>query len=197
MARTAAQRKQEGTLSASQRTVRAKRKAVSVKALKAKAEAGEDTTGDRALIRMGAGPTAILIGTENVSDWTDEELRRGQRMDKSGNFRGRPMKVIPKVCYDELVRRTMNEATQKFTTNLVAAVEALVSIATSDVAEDKDRLRAIQMITDRAMGKAPDKLELTGHAKWEVALQAGIVSVDNMHEEPDTGEDGTDDGDDF
>jgi len=33
------------------------------------------------------------------------------------------------------------------------------------------------MIMNRVMGKEPNKIELSGQSKWEVALLAGIVSV--------------------
>jgi hypothetical protein len=179
--------------SAATKTIRAKRSGVSAKRLKERHEAGEDVSDQRALIRMGPANTAILIGADDLSGWDDEELRRGQRRDKNGRFQGKEPKIVPKACYDELVKRTLSEAQQLFTDNIVIAVRALVDIVTNPMAEDKDKLRAIGMITDRAMGKAPEKIEVTGTAKWELALRAGIVSVDNMAD-ASIGED-DDDGD--
>jgi hypothetical protein len=166
--------------SAGTKTIRAKRSGVSAKRLKERHEAGEDVSDQRALIRMGPANTAILIGADDLSDWDSEELRHGQRRDKNGRFQGKAPKVVPKACYDELVKRTLSEAQQLFTDNIVVAVQALVDIVTSPMAEDKDKLRAIGMITDRAMGKAPERVEVTGTAKWELALRAGIVSVGNV-----------------
>ena len=43
-------------------------------------------------IAIGQTNLAILRGEEDVSLWSDEELRRGQRRDKNGHWVGRVMK---------------------------------------------------------------------------------------------------------
>jgi hypothetical protein len=64
-----------------------------------------------------------------------------------------------------------------FNDNLLAAVEILVEICQDPSVDAKDRLKAVQMITDRAMGKAPETVKIEGAAPWVGAINAGIVSL--------------------
>ena len=159
------------------KSVRAKRRNSTQEAIRAKAERGEATGNERALVRIGKSNTRILTGQDDLSDWSDEELRMGQRMNRNGTFVGKQPKVVPKALHDELVRRTLNNANNLMRDNLEEAVRELVGIATSEAVEAKDRLRAISMIMDRVMGKSPEKVEISGQSPWLVALQAGVVNV--------------------
>lgn len=162
---------------ATTRSIAAKRATTTVGAIKRKAAKGQATGKERASIRVGTGTTRLLTGQEDLSTWDDEELRRGQRRDRNGRFQGRQPRVVPKAVHDELVRRTLDQANKLFTENLVAAVEALCQIALDPGVEPKDRLRAVQMITDRSMGKSPEKVEVSADQPWLVALQGAIVSI--------------------
>lgn len=158
--------------------IASKRKASSPKAIKEKAERGDASGDERAFVRLGRSNTRILTGQEDLSEWDDEELRRGFKKDKHGQFKGRPPKIIPKALHDELVRRTMSKAQELLRDNLEAAVEVLTEIAGDPDCEAKDRLRAAGMIMDRVMGREPQKIEVGGEVPpWQVAIQAGIVSI--------------------
>ncbi len=159
------------------KTVRAKRRRSTTGAIRAKAEAGEATGNERALVRIGATNTRILTGQDDLSEWTDEELRMGRRRDKNGKLLGVPPKIVPKALHDELIRRTLSAANDMMRDNLEDAVTELCAIAKSEAVEAKDRLRAISMILDRVMGKSPEKVEISGQSPWLIALQAGVVTV--------------------
>ena len=161
------------------RTVRAKRRASGIGAITAKAARGEADGKERAVMRIGATNTRIITGQDDLSDWSDEELREGRRRDRNGAWQGVTPKIVPKALHDELVRRTLTSANETMRDNLEEAVRCLVQLATSEAIEAKDRLRAISMIMDRVMGKSPDKVEISGQSPWLVALQGGIVTVDN------------------
>lgn len=161
------------------KTVRAKRRASTQTAIAAKAARGEATGDERCLVRIGAGNTRILTGQDDLSTWSDEELREGRKRDKNGGWQGKAPVVVPKALHDELIRRTLMEANELMREDLVTAVQMLVQIATSEACEAKDRLRAISMIMDRVMGKSPDKVEISGQSPWLVALQAGVVNIGN------------------
>lgn len=167
------------------RSIRGKRRNSTQSAIKAKVERGEATGNERAVVRIGAAATRIITGQDDLSEWDDEELRMGQRRDKNGRFQGRVPKIIPKAIHDELVRRTLSDANELMRENLPAAVQVLVKLAKSNAVEPKDRLRAVNMIMERVMGKSPDKVEISGTSPWLVALQGGIVTVDNDAEEED------------
>lgn len=159
-------------------SIRGKRRSVSVGRLRSKYQAGPgDYGGGRALVRVGEGTTDILIGREDLTEWDDEELRRGRKRDKNGGWQGRDPVIVAKAVHDELVRRTLEKANRLLTENLEAALELLVDIMKDETVDAKERLKAIQMITDRAMGKEPQKVEIKGEAKWEAAIAHSIVSM--------------------
>ena len=140
-------------------SLQAKRRGSRISNIKERVEAGEDMSDKRALVRIGKMNTKILTGQEDLSVWSDEELRRGQRKDKNGRWQGRAPLVIPKAIHDELVRRTLDKANELLRDNLVLGVEALVDIIRGQDTEDKDRLKAIDMLMVRVMGTAPVRLD--------------------------------------
>lgn len=160
------------------RTVRAKRNASTQKALTAKAERGEATGKERAVLRLGASNTKIITGQEDLSEWDDEELKRGQRRGKNGVFTGRPPKIVPKAIHDELVKRTLSRANKKLMEKTEAMVDVLLAIAEGADTEPKDALRAVNMVLERTMGKPADKVEFTGETPpWQLAIGTAIVSI--------------------
>lgn len=158
--------------------IRARKKATTPAGVKRKVERGEAHGNERAYVRVGKMNTKIMTGQEDLSVWSDEELKRGQRKDKNGRWQGRPPSIVPKAIHDEMVRRTMEKAATMMNDNLEAAVACLVDIVKGADVEDKDRIKAASMIIDRVMGRTPEKVELTAQVKpWQTAVQGGIVRV--------------------
>jgi len=170
-------RKASGTTASSAESIRSKRNASTQGAIKAKVANGTATGKERAVVRLGLSTTRVITGQDDLSEWSDEELREGRRRDKHGGWMGVTPKIVPKALHDELIRRTLLQANELMRENLPAAVEMLVALATNEGVEAKDRLRAISMILDRVMGKSPDKVEISGQSPWLVALQGGIVTM--------------------
>lgn len=159
-------------------SIRGKRRASSVKSMRSKYQAGEgDYGGGRALVRVGRGTTEILIGKEDLSTWDMEELRRGRKRDKNGGWQGRDPVIVAKAVHDELVKRTLEKANELLTSNLEEAVKLLADIMKDDQVDAKERLKAIDMIMNRAMGREPQKLEVQADGKWEAAIAHSIVSL--------------------
>ena len=127
----------------------------------------------RAVVRLGKTNSAILAGDEDLREWDEEELRRGQRKSEGGSFHGTPPKVVPLAVHQELVRRQMTRATELFRDNLYAAVEVLCEIATNPDAPASDRIKASSMIVERVMGKAPERVELAVEQEADLAANAG------------------------
>lgn len=168
------------TNSAALRSIKAKRATVTPKRLRQRAEAGEDITGQRAIVRMGQMNTRILTGQEDLSTWDDEELKRGQRKDKNGRFQGKPPVIVPKSLHNELVRRTLSQVEELMRENAYACVEALVDIVKGKDTEDKDRIKAAEIIMNRVLGKEPVRLEIGAiKSKFEEAFEAMIVPDDD------------------
>ena len=155
-----------------------KRSTVSLANLRRRHEAGEDVDGQRAFVRLSVGNTRMLLGADDVSEWDDEELQRGYRKDKNGNFRGSPPTLIPRAIHQEITRRNMEKAMVIMRDSLPDAVQVLTEIATNPLVEARDRIKAIEIIMDRVMGKAADRVEVTQNAPpWAKALQGAIVSL--------------------
>lgn len=134
----------------------------------------------RTKVKVGKTNSAILSGDLDVSTWTDEELMRGQKRDKNGRWSGAPPKLVPKAIHDELVRRKMSQAHDLMRDNVVKATEVLVEIAQDKDVDPAVRLRAVAMIHDRVLGKAPDKVQMEAAITmqpWERAVAGAIVSI--------------------
>ena len=73
----------------------------------------------------------------------------------------------------------MSEAYRLLQTNLVAATEVLVSLATDPEVESAVRLKASITIMERVLGKTPERVELSAVERkpWEDAVKGGIVRI--------------------
>lgn len=110
----------------------------------------------------------------DLSDWDEEELRRGQKRAHDGTFRGRPPRVVPKMLHDELTRRTLKDAKQVMQDNIVAAASALKDIALDEDMPPSDRVRAIDMMMNRILGKPPERVEVSDHRNPYEELIEGV-----------------------
>jgi hypothetical protein len=153
----------------------------SPKALRKKAAAGQDISEERALIRVGRANTRLLTGQEDLSAWDDEELLRGMKRDRNGKFTGRPPDVVPTVVHREITRRQMSRAAELLRDNVVAAVEVLVELIQGADTEDKDKLKAIEIIMDRVMGKAPVHVDIdVTQSQFDEAVAEVLVDRDDI-----------------
>lgn len=139
-------------------------------------ETGEPYTG-RSYVRIGPTSTAILLGNEDISTWTDDELRNGKRHGTPG----KTPSVIPMALHDELVRRTLVEAKSHLTDALIPALEAIRSIIDNPMAKDSDKIKAAEMIIDRIMGKAVERIEVNDGttAAWKDVILEGSISIED------------------
>lgn len=125
-------------------------------------------------IRVGKTNEAILNGDMDLTAWSEEELLRGQRRAHTGRFTGRPPKVVPMAVHNELVRRRMSKAADLLNESIVDAVLLLRQVVTDEEAAYTDRIKASQLILDRVMGKAPERIELSLEPPWATALRAAM-----------------------
>lgn len=140
---------------------------------------------EREFIALGKKNTALIRGEETVDDWTYEELLAGRQRNKNGGWSGRPPKVVPKVVHDELVRRTIEEGGDLLRGYLVDAIKELNVIIHNKETPSGVKLRAIETVMDRVMGKAPDKVEIKGDSPWVLALTTAIVADDEQPPDED------------
>jgi hypothetical protein len=160
--------------------IRAKRAASYPENIRKRLEAGEDPENvpKRGFVRLGPTATRVLSGQESVSDWDDDEIKRGRRRDKNGGWQGRDPVVVPMALHEEAIKRTFEEAQELFRKGLVPAVKYLTSIVENEDVEDKDKLKAVQMILDRVLGKPVERVEInTEPEPWEDAVVASVVPL--------------------
>jgi hypothetical protein len=55
------------------------------------------------------------------------------------------------------------------------AIQALIKIIESPRTKDADRLKAIDMLAARAIGREPQTINVTASTSWPDALEAGII----------------------
>lgn len=134
------------------------------------------------MAQVGIGKTnaMILAGEADLSVWSDEELTRGQRRDRNGGWSGRPPKVVPTALHRELTRRQMQKVQEHLRDNLLVAAEALTEMIQSPHVDDSTKVRAIQMIFDRVLGKAPEKIDVqVFQSKMQEAFEVMLVPTED------------------
>jgi hypothetical protein len=149
----------------------------------------------QAIIRIGRQARDLLEDPSSVKDWDDEEIRRGQRRNKLGRFAGPKPKVVPNEVYQEFVRRTLKRSQEELQKHLPMVIDELIAIAQNPAAEDRDRLKAMEMVMNRVLGKEPLKVDMNVETPpWQMAMSVSIVdgADDEGDEEVPVG-DGDDD----
>lgn len=134
---------------------------------------------DMTRVRVGKTNAAILGGEADLSLWSEEELKRGTRMDKNGRWGGRPPVVVPKAIHDELVSRKMMAAHELLRDNLCEAIIVLVSIAKDKRADGAVRVKAANTIIERVLGKVPERVHLArdDEPAFIEAIRNSVVSI--------------------
>jgi hypothetical protein len=132
----------------------------------------------RGMLAVSSTTAGILAGELDVSEWTDEELIRGQRKD---NWSGRPPTVVPSAIHSELVKRRMSKAYDLLRTNARRAVAVLVEVATDKKAPPAIRVQAATEILDRTLGKPTERMELDVDVMkpWQRLIASSVVGMSN------------------
>lgn len=134
---------------------------------------------ERTRVRLGKGNTAILAGDVDLAQWSDEELARGQRRDRNGRFQGRPPKVVPMVVYRELARRQTEAVHKHLRDNILEAAQVLTELIKNPAVDDNARIKAIGMVFDRMLGKAPERVEIAMTNPLDEDIAAIVVYDDS------------------
>ncbi len=128
----------------------------------------------RKMIHVGKSGSAVLTGADDLSQWDEEELVRGQRKSRRGTWEGRPPKIVPKALHDELIKRKLTKAYDLLNESIYDAVAILIDIAKDERTDASVRLKAVKEILDRTIGKQPITLQIEPNRMAE-AFQAMLV----------------------
>ncbi len=127
----------------------------------------------------------LLDGDIDVEDLDDEEVMRGRTRDKNGGFTGRPPKTFPRAIHDALHREYITRMNALWKEAAEVGPAVLLEIATNKRASADARVKAAVYLTERVMGKVPDKVEQTVMLKpFEDDIAGLLVDVDddNVHQ---------------
>lgn len=133
---------------------------------------------ERAHVHVGKASTAVMRGEDDPATWSLEELKRGRRRSKHGGFSGRDPAVVPQAIAREYHKRVLEQVSKRMLDSLDDAVRVLVEIATDPFALDNDKLRAIDMLANRVLGKPAETMKVQANVtvrKWEAAMEDVII----------------------
>lgn len=136
----------------------------------------------RGIMRVSATTARIINGTDDLSEWSEEELERGARRGKDGRFRKKPV-VVAKAVHDELVRRRMSKAFELLKESVYDGVALLRQVILDDEASYSDRIKATQLVLDRVMGTPQQHVSLDvliDQPPWMKLEAAAIANVDDL-----------------
>lgn len=122
------------------------------------------------------GRMAMLArGEISVEDMDDEEIARMQFRDRNGGWSGQTPAAVPRELIDEMRKEFFKRMNAHLTGMTPSAMHALQQIVNDSKVSASDRLKAVNMILERTIGKVPDKMEIsTGDKPFEVLLSGGI-----------------------
>jgi hypothetical protein len=103
--------------------------------------------------------TAEVIEQTDFSEWTLEELVRGQRKSKTGRWHGKPPKVIPHALLMELNRRITPEVHKKLLQAADDAAEYVRAVNAGEQEGTAIRLQAATYALNRLLGMPGQKLD--------------------------------------
>jgi hypothetical protein len=130
-------------------------------------------------IRIGAVTANLLEDPNSVLDWDDDELRAGCRRNSNGRFPAAKSTVIPRVVYDELMKRTIDHCMEKMRHNMPEMIDIMMVIIRDPGVQARDKLKAIEMMMNRVFGKPTERIVIkAGQEKqaWQKALDIAIVN---------------------
>jgi hypothetical protein len=131
----------------------------------------------RRTVNVGLRTAAVLNGEDDLSEWTDEELLRGQRRNKNGNWTGRRPKLVPLALHQELNNRRLNKAKEILSGSVVRAAEVLREVMDDPLAENRDKLKAAELVIKTITGRADFTLQVEAVPRWHELLASSVVAI--------------------
>lgn len=125
----------------------------------------------------------LMAAGNDLADWDMEELLRGKRRDKNGNFGGRPTKMIPREVHDELARRVKSQVAHELRGWVMEhTIPIMDRAAKLHEIQDPEKftrekqaldlqLKAVHDMLDRLVVSKSETLEISGTLKHELIVE--------------------------
>lgn len=116
----------------------------------------------------------FMAGTIPFEELDNEEISRMRMRDDNGIFTG-PKPIISRKQAADFRRELHRRVEEKLQEKTIRMFEVIADVADSSASTGAERTRAAQYLIERALGKVPDKVEVTAEVKpWEGTV-AGIL----------------------
>lgn len=99
----------------------------------------------------------VEMGIIPVSELSDLEISRQQIQNEDGTFSKKTQALSGRII-GQMRKEFFDRAEQFVRENTMDMLKEMKDIATSKLAEDRDKIQAIQWMTERVLGKTPDVL---------------------------------------
>lgn len=135
-----------------------------------------------------SGPIARdWVNVENglipLSELDDMEISRIQLRDNNGQFRGRKPFVSRKIT-TEFRRELQRRYDLRIQEAVLSAHDTMVNAMSSDTATWTEKMKAATYLIERAVGKVPDKVEVTAEIRpWEGIVMGILTDVGEVEEQ--------------
>jgi hypothetical protein len=131
-------------------------------------------------IRVTGRYAMLAQGLIDVADLDDDELSQGRLKDKNGNFSGRPPKMIPMELVQAMRREWLSRAEAKLRNVLYDSLDGYAELARDKTIDPSVRIRAMDRIVERTMGKVPDKVQISAEDPIEALFRKVLEGDDAL-----------------
>lgn len=128
-------------------------------------------------VKMDAEDILVQEQIVTLDEWDNEELARGYKRDRYGDFKA-PPKYIPRQVQMEAFKRLIGRGNQNMKEAYIEVLEKMIEMATDDDIPAKVRLDAQREILDRLVGKVPEHLKVQSDAPWQDFLVDAIDPIE-------------------
>lgn len=119
----------------------------------------------------------IRRGLVPLEDLDDVELARGELRDETGRMSGRKMWKVPPDYRRHVVARLRQRIQEQFEEASIDATKVFTDVMAGRVeATAGEMLRAATYVTERVVGKVPDRVEISGElALWQASIAEILI----------------------
>lgn len=127
---------------------------------------------------QNADVVAVVNGELDVREWDTEELVAGRRKP----WRGKAPSVVPRECVDELRRRQFSKAEVRMLEMVDRSIDVLEGMVTGDVKATMPRVRSVEIVLERTLGKTPERVEMHIEQPWQAGIREAIAALSARQE---------------